>query len=151
MAHLRFNAALYRLSSFSLVSLLYSRVLIRPFCISSLRFSPHDPILTGHQALAPSSPMMLPIKCRPVRMEFSWRAWAKTWHETDDLRTTNEAHSAAKLRKSPCSSSHFWIQVSCRKTKKSGLTIYTTLTRNFLWQSLPRFLMILNMPGRTNY
>ena len=50
--------------------------------------------------------------------------------------TVPEAHSAAKLRKSPCSSSHFWIQVSCRKTNKSGLTIYTTLTRNFLWQSL---------------
>ena len=102
----------------SLTSLSYGCVLILPFCISSLPFSPHDPILTGHQALAPSSPMLLVIKISFVRMEFSWRAWAKTWHETDDLRTTNEAHSAAKLRKSPCSSSHFWIQVSCSKTKK---------------------------------
>ena len=115
----------------SVMSLSYGCVLILPFCISSLRFSPHDPILTGHQALAPSSPMLLFPKIRNVRVEFCWRAWAKAWQETHDLR---DAHSTAKWRKSPCSSSHFWIQVSCRKThsaratycltKKSGLTTY---------------------------
>ena len=45
----------------------------------------------------------------------------------------------------------FEFRFHAGRQKKSGLTIYTTLTRNFLWQSLPRFLMILNMPGRTNY
>ena len=62
----------------SRMSLSYGGVLIRPFCIS-LRFSPHDPILTGHQALAPSGPMLLSSKSRSVRVEFCFRASANAW------------------------------------------------------------------------
>ena len=66
----------------SLTSLSYGRVLIRPFCISSLCFFPHDPILTKHQAFVPSSPILLPLKPRPLRVEFFSTAWAKAWQET---------------------------------------------------------------------
>ena len=134
----------------SLTSLSYGCVLILPLCISSLRFSPHDPILTGHQALAPSGPMLLLIKNRSVRVEFCFRASARAWQETHDLRDANEAHSTAKLRKPPCSSSHFWIQVSCRKTHSARATYclvekVASLFATFTW----KFLNIVNMSGRT--
>ena len=134
----------------SLTSLSYGCVLILPFCISSLRFSPHDPILTKHQALAPSGPMLLLIKSRSVRVEFCFRASARAWQETHDLRDANEAHSTAKLRKPPCSSSHFWIQVSCRKAHSARATYclvekVASLFATFTW----KFLNIVKMSGHT--
>ena len=69
----------------SLLSLSHSHVLILPFCISSLRLSRHDPILTEHQAFAPSGPMLLLYKNRYVELEFCFRASARAWQETNDL------------------------------------------------------------------
>ena len=90
----------------------YGCVLILPFCTSSLFFSPHDPILTGHQALAPSSPMLLKAKSRSVRLEFCFRASARAWQETRDLRNAMKqtAHIIPQsCEKSPHSSSHLYI------------------------------------------
>ena len=70
----------------SLLSLSYNSVLILPFCISSLRLSRHDPILTKHQAFAPSGPMLLCLKLRFVRAELCCKASARAWQETNDLR-----------------------------------------------------------------
>ena len=92
----------------SRMSLSYSRVLIRPFCISSLRLSPHDPILTKHQALAPSGPMLLCCKSRLVIVEFCCKASARAWQETRDLRNAMKPKSKTipqSCEKSPhCSS-----------------------------------------------
>ena len=70
------------------MSVSYRGVLILPFWISSLHFSRHDPIVTKHQAFAPSGPMLLRYKFRPVRVEFCFRPSAKAWQETHDLRNT---------------------------------------------------------------
>ena len=85
----------------SRMSLSYGCVLILPLCISSLRFSPHDPILTGHQALATSSAMSLLLKFRNVRVEFCFTASANAWQETHDLRNTmkHKAHTYRKVAK----------------------------------------------------
>ena len=88
MAHLRFNAVSHRLSSFSLKTLSCGGFLILAFCISSLRFSPHHPILTKHQAFAPWSPISFLPKYSSVRVEVCSTAWAKAWQETHDLRNT---------------------------------------------------------------
>ena len=50
--------------------------------------SPHDTIFTKHQAFVPSSPMLLTIKCRFVRLEFCFNASARAWQGTNDLRKT---------------------------------------------------------------
>ena len=55
--------------------------------------SPHAPILTKHQAFAPSGPMLLTIKRSSVRAEFCFRASANAWQETHDLRNTTK-HTA---------------------------------------------------------
>ena len=92
----------------SLMSLSYGRVLILPFCISSLRLSPHDTILTKHQALAPSGPMLLFRESSFFRVEFCSTASARAWQETHDLRDANEAQGThtANMRRTHHSSSH---------------------------------------------
>ena len=50
--------------------------------------SPHDPILTKHQAFAPSGPMLLILTCRMFRVEFCFNAAARAWQETNHLRNT---------------------------------------------------------------
>ena len=50
--------------------------------------SPHDTIFTKHQAFVPSGPMLLSIKYRMFRAEFCFKALARAWQETNDLRNT---------------------------------------------------------------
>ena len=68
--------------------------------ISSLPF-PSCPILTKHQAFAPSGPMTLNLKSRLIRAEFCFRASANAWQETHDLRNTmkHAAHTYRKVAK----------------------------------------------------
>ena len=77
--------------------------------------SPHDTIFTKHQALAPSSPMLLFPKSRYVRVEFCSRASARAWRETKDLRNTmkHTAHivNCKKYAKFVCSSSHSHLKM----------------------------------------
>ena len=76
----------------SLINVLFTRLCLLQFLQS---LSPHDTILTGHQAFAPSGPMLLLLKSRLVRVEFCLKPSAKAWQETHDLRSTmkHTAHS----------------------------------------------------------
>ena len=49
-------------------------------------FSVLHTILTKHQAFAPSGPMLLYTKFKFIKVEFCWRASAKTWQEKADGR-----------------------------------------------------------------
>ena len=111
----------------SRMSLSYGCVLILPLCISSLRFSRHDPILTKHQAFAPSGPMLLCIKSSFVRVEFCCKAWARAWQETLtwETRWSPRQKPYRKAAKSPhinCSSplqNHSFRQQDQMKQSKS--------------------------------
>ena len=61
--------------------------------------SPHDTILTKHQAFVPSVPIWFASNCRFFRLEFCFRASAKAWQETDGLINTmkHTAHIVKKL------------------------------------------------------
>ena len=66
--------------------------------------SPHDPIFTKHQACSPSGlmrPMLLRSKFRFVRVEFCFKASARAWQETHDLRNTmkHTAHIVKNCKK----------------------------------------------------
>ena len=90
----------------SLINVTFTRLCFLQFLHS---ISPHDPILTKHQALAPSSPILLSTKISVVRVEFSLRPSARAWQETHDLRNTmkHTAHIIPQTcEKSPHSSSH---------------------------------------------
>ena len=156
--HLEINAALHCLSSFPW-RLFHTAVSWSFLCLSSLRFSPHDPILTGHHAFAPSGPILLSYKLRIVRVEFCGKASARAWQETHDLRNAmkHTAHIILQTcKKSHHSFSHLicWkIEVSCRNTH-SALAAWLKKWPHYK-QLLPGtffegFLVILNMPGRTN-
>ena len=102
--------------------------------------SPHDTIFTKHQALAPSSPMLLACKCRSVRLEFCFKASARAWQETNDLRNTmkHTAHTVKnckKYAKFACSSSHSHLKMlvpgSKNETIKSPWVIKGTLHCQF--------------------
>ena len=87
VAHLSTNTALRCLSSFPWPHC--QTAVPWPFRCLLHTLSPHDPLLTGHQALAPSSsPMLLLIKFRLVRLEFCFEASARAWQEANDLRNT---------------------------------------------------------------
>ena len=118
----------------SQMSLSYGCVLILPFCTSSLCFSPHDPILTGHQALAPSSPMLLFSKSTAVRVEFRFRASARAWQEPHDLR--NAMKPKAKT-----------IPQSCEKSPHNSSR--QTQISTVKWNSQSPWLIIDTMPRQS--
>ena len=85
----------------SLMSLAYGGVLILAFEFLHSN-SPHDPILTKHQAFTPSGPMLFSNKSSTIRVEFSLRPSARAWQQTHDLRKTMKPKAniyTAKLRK----------------------------------------------------
>ena len=84
LAHLSTNTALRCLS---LNSLSNSCALTLPLQFLHT-LSPHDTILTKHQAFAPSSPMLVFSKFRLVRLEFCCKASARAWQERNGLRNT---------------------------------------------------------------
>ena len=97
--HLEINAALLAYWHFPNVT--FTRRCVDPsLAISSLPF-PSCPILTKHQAFAPSGPMTLNLKSRLIRAEFCFRASATAWQETHDLRNTmkHAAHTYRKVAK----------------------------------------------------
>ena len=81
LVHLGINTALHRrhFPNFAVIWLCLLQFL-RPL-------SPHDPILTKHQAFAPSSPILFVSKYSSVRLEFCCNASATAWQETNDLIT----------------------------------------------------------------
>ena len=118
----------------SLMSLSYGGVLILPLQFLHT-LSPHDTILTEqtkHQAFAPSGPMLFEPKFRYVRLEFCFKASARAWQETNDLRNTmkHTAHTYRKVAKcfhsceSSCISSHSHLKMLLPGSKNAW---------NFAW------------------
>ena len=71
---------------------------------------------TKHQALAPSGPTLLLLNNRRARLEFCFRASARAWLETNDLRNTmkHTAHIVKNCKKYAifaCSSSHSHLKM----------------------------------------
>ena len=110
-----------------------------PFVISLTSLSnscaltlPRDTIFTKHQALAPSSPMLLQSNPRWVRLEFcckaSARACQETHHMTWEVRWSTQHTRSVKLRNSFTFAFVFQIgqhhHLLARKHSFSGLLVF---------------------------